>query len=163
METLKNLQENATSFLPTPCPYDVYKTSTGYRFITDGGIPYSLSFIQVDPVYPLYSFSIDRDSDTYHFDNRVKATIMFVLQNFFKNEYNAMLYTCDITDGRHYARFRLFNNWYQEYKDIYLREAYCVDDLLSTIITRRDNPLAKELQKIFFDLQNTIVEASNES
>jgi hypothetical protein len=73
-----------------------------------------------------------------------------------------MLYTCDITDGRHYARFRLFNNWYQEYKDIYLREAYCVDDLLSTIITRRDNPLAKELQKIFFDLQNTIVEASNE-
>lgn len=106
---MENLQKDGTSFSPTPCPYDIYKTPFGYDFITKDGTRYSLSFIQVDSIYPLYSFSIDRCSDSYCYDKRVKATILFVLKDFFENEYNAMLYTCDIADGKHFARFRLFN------------------------------------------------------
>lgn len=159
METSKNLLKNATLYSPSPCPYDVFETVSGYGFITKDGTEYSLSFIKVDSTYPLYSFSIDRLSDTYHSDDRVKATIIHVLVNFFENEYNAMLYTCDITGGKHFARQRLFNQWYQEYKDVYQRNSYCSEDILSTIITRRDNPLAKDMVRIFMDLQDTLVEA----
>ena len=158
---MENLQTSETSCSPIPLPYEVFASSYGYEFVTQDGAQYTLSFIKIHDTYPLYSFSIEKNTEKHHPDERVKATIISVLTKFFEQEYNAMLYTCDISDGKHFARFRLFTQWLMPFKDKYQREVYCVDDLLSSIIVRRDNPLAKDMINIFKDLYETTVKASH--
>lgn len=142
-------------------PYAVFETPNGYGFVTESDTKYHLSFIQVPSDYPLFSFSIEREDrvdKVYPYDKRIKDTVIYVLQIFFESEYNALLYTCDITEGLHYARFKLFSIWYLEFKDTYYREDYCIGDIRSAVITRRDNPLIKEIKQIFLDLQTATTE-----
>lgn len=155
---MENLQKNGTSFLLTPLPYELEASANGYHFVTDLGTEYELTFYQIHASYPIYSFAIERQSDTYHADARVHATVMHVLRLFFEQDLNAMVFTCEVEDGRQYARFKLFDKWYQPYKQEYYREVYCKDIYFSSIIARRDNPLAKEMAEWFVTLMSEMID-----
>lgn len=83
-----------------------------YIFTTIGGSIYDLSFINVGEYdsLPVYAFNIDRKEAEHcnGSDNMVRNTVAYVLHLFFENIDNAILSTCDIDDGKHNARHRLF-------------------------------------------------------
>ena len=156
--TLENWQKSDTLNSPTPSPYSLSETEHGYCFVTEHGTKYELLFYRIHESYPIYSFSIDRQSNVYFADARVRATIIHVLRLFFENDMNAMVFTCDITDGRQFARFKLFDMWYRPHIGEYYREVYCKDIYLSSVIARRDNPLAKEMAEWFVSLMSEMIE-----
>ena len=96
-------------------PYKYWKQEEAYYFDTPSGKRYIANFLQ----YPnlsenLYIFNFDiLTSGTANVpDENVFDTICTILQEFFRAHSNAMLVTCDSTDGREAARRRLFNAWY---------------------------------------------------
>ena len=155
---MKNLPENATSFSATPLPYSIEVTANGYGFVTECGTRYELLFYRIHPDYPIYSFSIERQSSTYRADRRVEATVLHVLRLFFEHDMNAIAFTCEIDDERQYARFRLFDKWYQPHRKDFYREVYCKDVYYSSVIARRDNPLANEMSKWFVGLMSEMID-----
>lgn len=104
--------------------YEVREVDAGYEFETDSGDLYLLSFIE----YPVlccdglpcsvFMFNIERivrgKLKNQH-GNKLKNTIVYVLSEFFGNHANSLVTVCDITDGKQFARNRLFNRWYREF------------------------------------------------
>lgn len=92
-----------------------------YIFTTIGGSIYDLSFINVGEYdsLPVYAFNIDRKEAEHcnGSDNMVRNTVAYVLHLFFENIDNAILSTCDIDDGKHNARYRLFKRWFNDLND----------------------------------------------
>lgn len=133
---MKNLPENATSFSATPLPYSIEVTANGYSFVTEYGTRYELLFYRIHPDYPIYSFSIERQSSTYRADRRVEATVLHVLRLFFEHDMK----------------------WYQPHRKDFYREVYCKDVYYSSVIARRDNPLANEMSKWFVGLMSEMID-----
>ena len=129
---------------------DIYHVTVSpdgiYSFMTDGGVLYSARFFIASQfagkVYShcIYEFTFDADSHARH-DCRVIATIADILRNFFAYTDNIFFYLCDSSDGRHYARKRLFDNWfityslgrYIQYDANIIKLEYNIEYLMNTI------------------------------
>ena len=94
-----------------------------------------------------YQFSIRRLTDDYSgHDPKVKDTIMAILQAFFDENNDVLIYICDDTDGRESVRNRLFIRWFKEYDTNERFEIKYADAIVegkgfyTAIILRKDHP-----------------------
>lgn len=95
--------------------YNIEDVKDGYRFITDSGVEYFLTFIEYPVVEDyfatkIFMFNIERATPKVgQSDIKLMNTILFVLDGFFKNHDDALIAVSDIYDNRQAARKRLFD------------------------------------------------------
>ena len=55
--------------------------------------------------------------------------------DFFNNEQNIIVYTCETNDAKEYARFRKFNHWFNSFNDgSFKKEDYKLKDIQTQTI-----------------------------
>ena len=111
--SLTRLQQDA--------PYELILSGDSFVFQTDLGIHYSVSFSKEDITFAgceTYQFIIRKieEKKTQH-DHKVEATILAILDEFFRSNIEILLYMCDTSDGREEIRDRLFLTWFEKYAD----------------------------------------------
>lgn len=96
-------------------PCFVTEEQGGYQFETDSGVIYRIRFIDEMPIggCETYQFAISKiTSSKSGFDPDVRATVFIIIDEFFAEYQNVLLYICDTSDGREEVRNRLFIHWF---------------------------------------------------
>ena len=111
--SLARLQQDA--------PYELILSGDSFVFQTDLGIHYSVSFTKEDITFAdceTYQLIIRKiEEQRTHHDHKVEATIMAILDEFFRSNIEILLYMCDTSDRREEFRDRLFLTWLEKYAD----------------------------------------------
>jgi hypothetical protein len=147
-------------------PYKFILREDQYFFETENGIKYrveikdgSCYFIDFKPYLSVFELSIDLDSDLVNslapYDARTELTIIQILMDFFKEHSNCIIYVCDSADGRHHARNRKFNSWFNRYSDGSIEKHdinFEIEDseMLFSLILHQNNPFKEEIVKLFY-------------
>ena len=140
-------------------PYDVMFQNGKYVFKTDASIVFSVQFEQeteLDNGYPVYWFHlINSESKPSPRDSKVRDTIICIIEEFFCDSPDVLLYLCDSAGGQQAMRNRLFLRWFDTYE---LKERFLIlnekiitdgqEDYVSLII-RRNHPQLEEISKYF--------------
>ncbi|MCQ2340717.1 MAG: immune inhibitor A [Paludibacteraceae bacterium] len=140
-------------------PYRLIKlTDLTFRFVTDGGLHYSVGFYQ-DTLFlkeGAYHFFIDNaEGEHGAHDPKIVDVVVAVLEEFFDQEPSVMLYICDPRDNRQAARNRLYTMWYQEYAKSHMLTMFCDAvrmndiDYYAGILMRHDHPKHDEILQAF--------------
>ncbi len=120
-----------------------------FSFITEQGKKYEIGFIQDlmisdDGVYQFFITTEDQFKTVL--DNKIKKTVLVVIEEFFKNEGAVLDYICATDDNRQASRDRMFHQWYSnslDKEDFCLRSMHLkIDEIeyFSSVIMRNDNP-----------------------
>lgn len=142
--------------------YSVRLSSFGeFRFETELGIGYSISFEEEMPMggCNTYQFVIRKmdDCKSPH-DPKVEQTILAILDEFFAEHLDVLLYMCDDSDGREANRNRLFLAWFKKHaapERFTIRVASAIVEgkgFYAAIIVENRNPL---LETIIADFEGT--------
>lgn len=161
--------------LELPCRYKVYKNTESfiYSFRTDNNIEYDIIFYDAIDYYVdtsgyenisnVYSLLIDKKTDgVAPYDIETRNTIDAVLNHFFENTSNSLIYECDTSDEKEHLRYRKFNGWYSQgnkseelikidrpIKDNYNTIHY------TTLIYHKENPFADDLYESHNEVLNS--------
>ena len=157
MNTLNLIKLNLRS------PYEVWNESENdYFFVTDYGIVYKISFGDDAPIWKsgAYTFDIQNTNQKASpSDQKVKMTIISIVEEFFRNNADILLYICETGDNKQAMRNRLFIRWFNEYsfqQDYILRTAMVKDgeqENFAAIIVQRSHP---DLDNILMTFDETI-------
>ena len=140
--SLANILQNA--------PYAITLTEAGFVFCTDSGVHYRISFEKEDIVlggcntYQLILQNVDRIRPSH--DPKVVATILAIIDEFFRSNLKVLLYTCDTSDGMEGGRNRLFLRWFDKYAEpgrftiCTAKAAVEEETIYAAIIIERRNP-----------------------
>lgn len=141
-------------------------SGNGYSFVTDSGVLYAVSFVPDDMI---------RSADSYQFiignvngkksprDNKLKVTILAIIEEFFATNQDALLYICETSDGKQKMRNRLFDYWFQacEQKGKYtMLSTNFVEDgeeNYAAVIIKNDNP---DMPKVMAEFSEAISQLS---
>lgn len=99
-------------------PYKVVMSNGDYDFVTVDGIRYSASFLEDVPLggCDTFQFGFRKKEDAHaNYDANVKATLLAIINQFFAENEDVLLYICDTSDGREAKRNRLFLRWFEEF------------------------------------------------
>lgn len=152
------------------------QNSTSYDFIFIGGKENSYLFetafgviyeIKFKPSKYIFKSGFSYSDFTFEFvinvlhnpkykspplDTKVSTTSAEIFIDFFKNEQNIIVYTCETNDAKEYARFRKFNHWFSSFNDgSFKKEDFKLKDKLtniiyySSIIIKNNNPNKQEI------------------
>ena len=139
-----------------------------YYFLTSIDVVYQIEFKS----FPyLFDKSEPFSSDTFELiisiyfnpspilpglDPNIGPTLAEIFDDFyFRSSHSITIYICDTSDGREFARMRIFNYWfYRFHKNIYFKaEAFLLDkdgeEAPVSIIIRRDNPYKYQILEAF--------------
>ena len=127
-----------------------------FSFITEQGKKYEIGFIQDlmisdEGVYQFFITTEDQFKTVL--DNKIKKTVLVVIEEFFKNEGAVLDYICATDDNRQASRDRMFHQWYSnslDKEDFCLRSMHLkIDEIeyFSSVIIRNDNPLFKAMNE----------------
>ena len=144
-------------------PYHIEEVANGYRFTTNFGIVYELTFLLYPTVntskdHCIYMFNIEQiKKGKTTKDDRIRITIEYILGLFFQNNVNAILVVMDTIDSKQEARLRLFKNWYGQRNDnrIEKYEATCQTEdiqLLAMLLIEASNPYKSRILEDYYDL-----------
>lgn len=122
--------------------YNVEETEYGYKFTTIAGVDYFLTFISYPSISDflatnIYMFNIERNESVItsgQDDEKVRNTVLYVLDLFFSKHEDALISICDVIDGKQFARKRLFDSWFNKFNNNRLikMEAECEIDGIPT-------------------------------
>lgn len=142
--------EFSLSSLNEKAPYRLESSGLySFSFITEYGKRYEIGFIQDLMISDegIYQFFISTgDKLKTAPDERIRQTIMVVMNEFFKTQGVVLDYICDTADNRQAARDRKFHQWFEQALD---KDQYCMRNMsveidgihyYASIILRRDNP-----------------------
>lgn len=141
--------------------YVMLSPKDNYIFETERGIHYSISFEEETPIggCDSYQFIIEKiDKVRSSHDAKVESTIFAILDEFFEEHLDVLLYMCDDSDGREANRNRLFLNWFKKHAEperFTIRTASAIIEgkgFYAAIIVENRNPL---LQTIIADFEST--------
>lgn len=156
---MKELDLNKINAL---APYNVVKANRPnyFRFISKAGAEFAIGFDEDDFISSeSYQFIIV-NSNGKHSPNdiRVRDTIFAIVNEFFRVNNVTMLYICETSDGKQAMRSRLFSYWFTTLADkgkYSIYQSSIVDeggvDNYFAVITRTDNPFAKQVMNEFYD------------
>jgi Family of unknown function (DUF6169) len=146
-------------------PYNFLEKENDYRFETDKGIFYSVSFndgsfyfINLPPYIPVFEMSIKVVSLGKYMtpprDLRVEATIVAIFRLFFAEHENSVVYICDNLDEKQAARHRKFGTWFNRNtnKELEKYDSHFVVDtqeIYASLILHNLNPFKQDLIKVF--------------
>ena len=103
-----------------------------YNFTTRNDILYRVAFV-VDETFStianedipnIYQFVVEKANEgTEPFDAKVSKTIEGIVERFFHNIQNALIYICSDNDEKALLRYKVFDRWYQksEYKSVIVK------------------------------------------
>ena len=126
----------------------------GYIFETDNGIHYTISFEEETSFggCSTYQFVIEkRERVRSAHDPKVEQTILAIVNQFFQENLDVLLYMCDDSDGREANRNRLFLAWFKKHaapERFTIRTASAVVEgkgFYAAIIVENRNPLFKNI------------------
>ena len=136
-------------------PYSVHQDEAGYHyFLTDQDLLYACKFDDLTPyltplvgIYDIhisdFSFAPQSGESKVH-DPRISPTIVGLLQGYFQDESNVLVYLCDASDGRPRERQALYKRWHRNMADMVDHEPveFAVQDavIYGGIFTRKDFP-----------------------
>lgn len=117
--------EIPVEFVNEKSPYRVWSSPLGICFLTDSDVLYEVGFVEDYMVCAsgVYQFFISvREGTPVVRDDKVRMTVLAILEAFFRCTDFALVYICDTSDGKQGVRNRLFEMWFNEYaqKDQYL-------------------------------------------
>jgi hypothetical protein len=144
-------------------PYNITEIENGYRFETDFGAVYELTFLYYPLVntsedYCMYMFNIELvKKGKPHGDDRIRLTVESVLRRFFEENFNAILIVLDSLDNRQIIRKRLFDSWFfkSDSGEVEKIEAICSTDdlqLVTMLLVSKHNPFRNRIKEDYFDL-----------
>lgn len=142
-------------------------------FLTDYGVQYAIGFEKDDtslPVTETYQFSIiNVNNKKSPRDPKVRETIIAVVEDFFVENQEVMLYICETGDGKQSLRSRLFEYWFNHYKQgwnvMFLSTSVRDEEGIlnyAAIIIRTDHPRLKEIVSEFADTVSLLNSKPNE-
>jgi hypothetical protein len=140
-------------------PYEVsYAPNGDFVFATSLGIHYLISFTDEEPVggCTTFQFVIQKieHSRSPH-DAKVEQAILAILNVFFAEHLDVLLYMCDDSDGREANRNRLFLAWFKKHatpERFTIRTASAIVEgkgFYAAIIVENRNPLLKTIIEDF--------------
>ena len=141
--------------------YVMISPQGGYIFETEKGIHYTISFEEESSFggCNTYQFIIEkRERVRSAHDPKVEQTILAILNQFFLENLDVLLYMCDDSDGREANRNRLFLTWFKKHAApdrFTIRSASAVVEgkgFYAAIIVENRNPL---LESIIADFEMT--------
>lgn len=132
-------------------PYTLWqgKHPFEYLFKTDFGGLFNVAFSENDIIWSkgAYEFGIfNLTNNNSPNDPKLKQTIIAIIEEFFHDNPNVLLYQCETGDNRQVMRARLFQRWFDGYekKNRYFIRVVMIKDEdvenYDAIIVRRDNP-----------------------
>jgi len=149
-------------------PYEVYYAPNGdFVFATDFDIHYLISFENEEPLggCDTLQFVIQKiEKKRSPHDPKVEQTILTIIQEFFAENLNVLLYICDDSDGKEASRHRLFLNWFQKNADperFTIRTAHATIEnkgFYAAIIVENRNPLLENIIEDFEATARTLTE-----
>lgn len=142
-------------------PYTLKEINGGFEFHTSKGTCYRIYFVEESPIggCETMQFMLNRvgDSDT-HYDPNVSTITFIIIDEFFTENDDVLLYICDTSDHREAGRNRLFLNWFEKAanpKRFVIRTAKAVvedESIFAAIIVQRTNA---SLQQILNEFDET--------
>lgn len=109
-----------------------------YNFVTKNNILYRVAFV-IDETFSvisgkeipnIFQLIIEKATDELEpFDAKVSKTIENIIDKFFQNTENALIYVCSDDNDKAKARHKIFDRWYRnsEYRDIIIK----IDNILN--------------------------------
>lgn len=126
-----------------------------FHFFTDGGVHYSVGFIEDDILLSKESYQLiiaNLNNRKSMRDKKVRDTIIAIVDEFFNCNNSTLLYICETGDNRQGLRSRLFEYWFSTYnqKALFTTLSSSVVDEegiinYASIILRNDNPFFAEV------------------
>lgn len=148
-------------------PYRVSIDGKQFVFETQYGLHYEIRFFEEEPIggCETWQFSFAKADDTSTpEDPYVRFTLFAVIDDFFAENDNVLLYICDTSDSREAARNRLFIRWFKQSAQpdrFTIRSASAIIEgqgFYAAIIVENKNPL---LTNITADFDKTAVSLTN--
>ena len=151
------MRELSLDIINSVSPYRVeYDNATKlYRFVSDYHVGFSVAFEENDLLQSgeSYQFALTNyEGKKSPRDNKVRTTVLAIVEEFFSKNEAALLYICETGDGLQKMRNRLFHFWFGIYSvnDKYLflpQVVYDEEDNenYAALIIRRDNPKFNDL------------------
>ncbi len=144
-------------------PYSVWNIADGvYAFKTNHGVLYRIYFLPDQTIWQsgAYEFGLVNDNKKPSpADRHLRATVICIIEEFFRLNPDILLYQCETGDNRQATRDRLFLRWFKEYahNDRYVIKIAKVIaegiDNYAAIIVQRSNP---HLNSIIHDFDQFI-------
>lgn len=99
-------------------PYPVWIRGDEFVFTTDNGIEYSVSFDEEENFeYKAYWFNLTNMSHQKSpGDIKIAQTVICIIEEFFRQNPDILLYLCSIDGGQQAQRSRLFLRWFNGYE-----------------------------------------------
>ena len=141
--------------------YVMLSPKGGYIFETESGIHYTISFEEDAPIgsCSTFQFVIEKmEMVRSGYDAKIEQTILAILNEFFVEHLDVLLYMCDDSDGREANRNRLFLTWFKKHaapERFTIRTASAIVEgkgFYAAIIVENRNPL---LETIIADFEMT--------
>lgn len=139
-------------------PYDVaYDDDGEIIFHTDNGISYSVSFDDdANPYYTAYWFNLTNlNNISSPSDKKIAQTVICIIEEFFRQNPDILLYMCSTDGGQQAQRSRLFLRWFngaEQQKHYYIRTTEVKGekgmDYVACIV-QRNNPHLNEIISLF--------------
>lgn len=142
-------------------PYEVWQTSEGdFNFQTEFDVLFRISFRIEQTIWEdgAYEFSIiNQNQKSSPNDKKVRDTIFVIIEEFFANNPNILLYQCETGDDRQDMRDRLFLRWFKEYEHsdrFYIQVSSIIAEKVTNytaMIVEKSNPQLETIIKDFDD------------
>lgn len=144
-------------------PYKVTKNGTenSVTFYTDYGVKYLVGFDEDDTSLTFLCYQlviVNANKKKSPRDKKLRDTIISIVENFFYENNEVMLYICETGDRKQAMRSRLFEYWYTHYSEkkffTYLSSPLIDEEGVmnyAAIILRNDHPHYSYVIKEFAD------------
>ncbi|MBR5919227.1 MAG: hypothetical protein IKZ83_04965, partial [Prevotella sp.] len=147
-----------TSRLQLSAPYTVIREGEEYLFRTDYDILYAVSFQTYDAIPGMTAYWFDLSNRSHRAspnDVKVRETIICIIEEFFYQNPDILLYMCDNADEQQAMRARLFLRWfngYEQQKKYAIRTALLTEEGIDSyiaLIIQRSHPQFDEITTLF--------------
>ena len=130
----------------------------------------TFSAISNEEIPNIFQLIIDKASDELEpYDAKVSKTIEDIVERFFHNVINSMIYVCSDEDEKAKTRFKVFDRWYKksEYKSFIVKIDNIIQFKISETETQKmytsflfhqKNPTHQKLVKIYNQIEKTLNE-----
>jgi CRISPR/Cas system-associated endoribonuclease Cas2 len=130
----------------------------------------TFSAISAEEISNVFQLVIDKASDELEpYDIKVSKTVENIVERFFHNVQNSMIYICSDENDKAKIRFKVFDRWYKksEYKVFIVKIDNIIQYKISETETQkmytsfmfhRDNPIREKLTEIYNQIEKVLNE-----
>lgn len=138
-------------------PYTVAEISGRLHFRTEHAIEYVVTFDEEEnPLFNIYWFNLTNpDHAKSPNDPKIPQTVICIIEEFFRQNPDILLYMCSTEDGRQAQRARLFLRWFkgtEQQKHYVCRTVEVKGEGKKeyvALIAQRTNPDIEKILKLF--------------